>query len=190
LLVFDSLIHSQENVEFCCFRCCKKIAIFQSCESGVTGGLAIVTGQIVSEPFVDTFIDQNAHLGAGEEKVFRFFESSDCGFARNGGKSFQKVFDCFSAFEVIEKRLDRNARSTKDGSSAEDVGIFDDNSHERIVPRAIAGHARETEKGERLVVVEEKRDFSLRKPTASRERRGKKKRRLASFEMTVCGLVG
>jgi len=31
---------------------------------------------------------------------------------------------------------------------------------------------------------EEKRDSSLRKPTASQERGGKKKRRLASFGMT------
>ncbi len=33
--------------------------------------------------------------------------------------------------------------------------------------------------------VEEKRDFSLRKPTASQERSGKKKHRLAPFEMTA-----
>jgi hypothetical protein len=68
--------------------------------------------------------------------VFRFFESSDCGFARDGGKSFQKIFECFSAFEVIEKRLDGYARSAKNGSSAEDFGIFDDDSHEEIVSRA------------------------------------------------------
>lgn len=191
MLVFDPLIHGQEDIESCRFRCCEKIAIFQSGESGVTGCLAIVTGQIVSESLVDTFIDQNAHLGASEEKVFRFFESSDCGFARDGGKSFQKVFDSFSAFEVIEKRLDGNARSAKDGSSAEDFWIFDDDSHKRIVSRAIAGHARETEKGERLVVEgeekrkERRRVFSLRKPTASWERGGRKNYRLASFEMTV-----
>ena len=32
---------------------------------------------------------------------------------------------------------------------------------------------------------ERRRDFSLRKPTASQERGGKKEYRLASFEMTV-----
>jgi len=35
--------------------------------------------------------------------------------------------------------------------------------------------------------VGSKRDFSLRKPTASQERGGRKKRRLAAFEMTVMG---
>jgi hypothetical protein len=34
---------------------------------------------------------------------------------------------------------------------------------------------------------EEKRDFSLRKPTLSQERKRKKKRRLAPFEMTGKG---
>jgi hypothetical protein len=33
--------------------------------------------------------------------------------------------------------------------------------------------------------MEAQRDFSLRKPTNSQERVGKKKRRLAPFEMTV-----
>jgi hypothetical protein len=33
-----------------------------------------------------------------------------------------------------------------------------------------------------------KRDSSLRKPTASQERSGKKKRRLAPFGMTGCGV--
>jgi len=36
--------------------------------------------------------------------------------------------------------------------------------------------------------IEEKRDFSLRKPTTSQERGGKKRRRLAPFEMTVAVL--
>jgi hypothetical protein len=36
--------------------------------------------------------------------------------------------------------------------------------------------------------VQEKRDFSLRKPTDSQERIGKKKGRLAPFEMTVWGV--
>jgi len=66
----------------------------------------------------DNGAEATVWLEARDEKLFRFFESSDCGFARDGGKSFQKVFDCFSAFEVIEKRLDGNARSAKDGSSA------------------------------------------------------------------------
>jgi hypothetical protein len=62
--------------------------------------------------------DQNAHLGAREEKVFCFFESGDGRFARDGGESFQEVIDSFTAFEVIEKRLDGNTRPAKDGSSA------------------------------------------------------------------------
>jgi hypothetical protein len=85
---------------------------------GATGGLAIVTWQMVPESLVDTFINQNAHLGACEEKLFRFFECSDCEFTRDCGKSIQKVFECFSAFEVIEKRLEGYARSAKNGGSA------------------------------------------------------------------------
>jgi hypothetical protein len=36
LLVFHTLIHGKENVEFGCLRRCKKLAIFQSSQSSVT----------------------------------------------------------------------------------------------------------------------------------------------------------
>jgi len=73
--------------------------------------------------------------------VFRFFESGDGRFSRDCGKSLEKIFESFSASEVIEKRLDGYARSAKNGSSAENTGIFCDDSHARVVSRAIVGHA-------------------------------------------------
>jgi DNA-binding transcriptional regulator/RsmH inhibitor MraZ len=45
-------------------------------------------------------------LGTREQKVFCFLESGDSEIARDGRKSFQKVFERFSAFEVTEKSLD------------------------------------------------------------------------------------
>jgi hypothetical protein len=68
--------------------------------------------------------------------VFCFFESSDGRFTRDGRKSLQKVFECFSALQVVEQRLDGHAGSTKHRSSAKNVRIFDDDSHEMIVSRA------------------------------------------------------
>ena len=87
LLVFDTLIHGEEDVKSACFRCRKKVAILQPCESSVTGSLAIVTGQIIPESLIDTFVDQNAHLGTCEQKVLRFFECSEGQFTRDRRKS-------------------------------------------------------------------------------------------------------
>jgi len=58
LLVFDALIHGEENVEVAGFRSGKKVAVLQSRESGVTGRLAMVTGQGVAESLIDTLVDQ------------------------------------------------------------------------------------------------------------------------------------
>ena len=69
--------------------------------------------------------------------MFGFFKSSDGGLTRDGGKSIQKVFECFSALQVVEERLDGHARSAKHRSSAKNIRVFDDDSHERIVSRAI-----------------------------------------------------
>jgi hypothetical protein len=87
LLVFDTLIHGKENVEFGCFRGDKEVAILQSSESGATGRLAIVTGQLIPESLVDALLNQNAHLGTRKQEVLCFFEGSDSRFARGGRKS-------------------------------------------------------------------------------------------------------
>ena len=65
-----------------------------------------MTGQRVPESLIDTLVDQDAHLGTCEQEVFCFFERSDGRFTRDGGKTLQKVFECFSAFQVVEQRLD------------------------------------------------------------------------------------
>jgi len=39
------------------------------------------------ESFIDTFVDQNAHLSTCEQKLFCFFERSDGRFTRDGRKS-------------------------------------------------------------------------------------------------------
>jgi hypothetical protein len=96
-----------------------------------------VIGKRVAESLIDTFFDQNAHLGTSKQEVFCFFESGDGHFTRDGRKSLQKVFECFSAFQVVEERLDGNAGSAKHRSSAKNLRVFDDDAHERIVPRRI-----------------------------------------------------
>ncbi len=77
LLVFDALVHGEENVKFGGFRCRKKFAVLETCESSVTRGLAIVVREIIPESLINTFIEQNSHLGAGEQEVLRFFEGGD-----------------------------------------------------------------------------------------------------------------
>src|SRR5260370_67217 len=141
LLVFDTLVHGKEDIEFACFRSGKKVAVLQSRESSVTGRLAMVTGQRVAESLIDTLVDQNAHLGTREQKLFCFFESSDGHLPRDGRKALQKVFERFSALQIVEQRLDRHACSAKHRSSAKNVRIFDNHSHEMIVSRAIVAGA-------------------------------------------------
>jgi hypothetical protein len=75
-------------------------------------------------------------LRARKQELFCFFQGSYSGFARDCGKSFQKVFECLSAFKVIEQDLDGHPSSSKDTCSAEKIGVFHDNSHEAMVSRA------------------------------------------------------
>src|SRR5215831_6967993 len=135
LLVLDALVHSEEDFKSGSFCRRKQVTVFQSSHSSIAGGLAIVTGEGVPESLIDAFIDQDSHLWTCEQEVFRFFESSNGRFTGHGGKSFQKILNRLSAFQVVKESLDRHAGSTKHWSSAKNVRVFDDNVHAEIVAR-------------------------------------------------------
>lgn len=71
--------------------------------------------------------------------MFCFFESRDSSFTRHGRKPLEKVFECFSTFQIIEESLDGDSRSAEHRGSAQDIGVFDDDSHEGIVTRGAGG---------------------------------------------------
>jgi len=75
-----------------------------------------------SRSFASTLllIRSNAHLWTCEQEAFCFFERSYGRFTRDGRKSLEKVFECPSAFQVVEQRLDRHSRSAKN------IPVFDD----------------------------------------------------------------
>ena len=141
MLIFDALINGEKDAKSGCFRRCEQFTILQASQSSETGGLAIVTDEKFPESLVDTFVDQNAHLRTCEQKLLRFFERSDGHFTRDGRKPLQKIFECFSTFQVVEHRLDRHASPPEHRSSPENVAIFNDDSHGKIVPRALAAQA-------------------------------------------------
>jgi hypothetical protein len=67
--------------------------------------------------------------------VFCFLEGGDSGFTRHGGKPREKLFERLSALQIIEESLDWDSRSTKHRSSAKNIRVFGDDSHETIVSR-------------------------------------------------------
>src|SRR2546428_4186583 len=72
--------------------------------------------------------------------MFCFFESSDSGFTRYGGKPLEKLFERLSSLQIVEESLDWHSRSTKHRSSAKNIPVFDDDSHEAIVSWRV-GHS-------------------------------------------------
>ncbi len=57
LLVFDTLIHGEKNVEFGCLCGLEKVAILKPYQSRVAGCFTVVTGERIAESFVDAFVD-------------------------------------------------------------------------------------------------------------------------------------
>jgi RNase_H superfamily len=76
-------------------------------------------------------------LGTCEQKMLCFFQCSDGRITRDGRKALQKVFECFSPFQVVEQGLDRHSRAAKHRSSAKNGPIFYYDFHHMIIPRAL-----------------------------------------------------
>jgi hypothetical protein len=110
--------------------------------------LAIVTTEVNPESFINTFVEQNTHLGTGEEKLLRFFEGGDGRLASDCGKPLQELFESFSALEEIEKALDGYSGPAKNRGSAKNVGIFDDHVHDLVVTRGANRGRRRGENGQ------------------------------------------
>jgi hypothetical protein len=104
----------------------------------------MVTWQRVPESLIDPFVDQNAHLVTCKQKMLCFFQCSDGRITRDGRKALQKVFECFSPFQVVEQGLDRHSRAAKHRSSAKNGPIFyyDFHSTTRVGPNPGGGQRR------------------------------------------------
>ncbi|HWZ97099.1 MAG TPA: hypothetical protein VN025_04995 [Candidatus Dormibacteraeota bacterium] len=62
LLILDSLIDGEKDIELGHFRRFEEFAILETGEASVTSGLASMIWKEVPKPFIDTFVNQNAHL--------------------------------------------------------------------------------------------------------------------------------
>jgi hypothetical protein len=87
LLVFNTVIHGKQDIEFGRFRSSEKFSILQASQSSITSCLAIVRRQGVPESLIDVFVEEDAHLRTREQEVFSFFECGEGRFARDGRKS-------------------------------------------------------------------------------------------------------
>jgi hypothetical protein len=67
--------------------------------------------------------------------VLCFLESGDSSFTRHSGKTLKKVFECFSAFEIVKESLDGDSGSAEHGRAAKNIGVFNDNPHKGILSR-------------------------------------------------------
>jgi hypothetical protein len=129
LLVLNASIYSQENSEACRFRGCKKRPIFQASKTSETGRLAIVVCKGSSQRLVNAFVKQNAHSKTSQQEFFCLLEGGDRRFASDGGETFKEFFEGVACLEIIEEGPKGNPCAAKDGCSAHDFWIFDDDVH-------------------------------------------------------------
>jgi hypothetical protein len=82
-----------------------------------------------AQVLVDAFVGPAGASGSRQRQSFGFLEGLDGQFAAYCGKSLQKVLQGFSALDIVEERLNRNARTPEDRRSVHDLGIDCQNTH-------------------------------------------------------------
>jgi hypothetical protein len=65
LLVFESPINGEDNIEFRSLGRRQKLTVFRSGKASISGGLTVMIGEIVTQSFVHTLIKENPHSGLG-----------------------------------------------------------------------------------------------------------------------------
>jgi hypothetical protein len=74
LLVLHIAVHGNQDFEPQSFRSGKKLAVGHSFEPRVPASPTIVTGYMVPQRFVNAFVEQDAHLMTGEQRLFGFLD--------------------------------------------------------------------------------------------------------------------
>lgn len=83
----------------------------------------MVTGKITFQPPVEILIEQDSQSGRLKDFVFKFFEQSDHLLTPDTWKSFQKIIDGITGFQVIKQTPNGNACADKDRRAVTDVWI-------------------------------------------------------------------
>ena len=82
-----------------------------------------MAGKFPRQILGQTFVEQDAHSGGGEQFFAGLFEKGDGLRTRDGGVLFQKLVDRIAALDVIQQRPHRNPRAREARFAAHDFRI-------------------------------------------------------------------
>lgn len=108
LLVRQISVHRHENLKI--LRCAfEQFTVFKTGPTDEWNGFHDVSRQIASKSPIKIFIEKNFQSGGLKNLLFRFLQNGNDLFPLDAWKSFQKIIDRISGFQVIEKALHRHA---------------------------------------------------------------------------------
>jgi len=111
-----SVEKARVRVTFEVFPLFQERAVFDSTPTHLLRGNGVVPGQGASQPPVEAFVYQNAHRSDGfENGALACFDDGDGLLAFDRGEGVQKVFDGFSALQVINQVWSGTRVPTKTG---------------------------------------------------------------------------
>jgi hypothetical protein len=127
-LLRQSLVHRQEHIELAGVGDeAEELAVADAGPPSLRHGFDPVAGEFTRQILGQTFVEQEAHSGSGEQAFAGLFEKGHGLLARNRGVLVQKRVERLATFEVIEQRPDGNTRARKARLAAHDFRVSHDN---------------------------------------------------------------
>jgi hypothetical protein len=121
------LIHGNQYFKTCLLRSRDQFTVCETLKTCEAARLALVICELMTERLVDTLVQQETHSAAGEQSLFRFFESLQSHFPSDCRKSLQKSLEAMAGLQVFEECAHENSSASKRGFARHDFGISNDN---------------------------------------------------------------
>jgi hypothetical protein len=125
LLVFESTIDGQDDVEFCSLGRGQKLTILKSSKTSVSGCLTIMSRKVLSQSLAHALIEQNPHSYLGGQELSSLLQRGYGHLARNGWVIHKELFERVPSLQRVKEQLKGHARPAKHRRSTQNLRIFD-----------------------------------------------------------------
>lgn len=131
ILLRKPFIHSQEHIKFAGVGDePKESAVTDAGPTGLGNGFDSVAGKFTRQILGQTFVEQEAHSGGGDQAFAGSFEKGHGLIAQDCGILLQKLVERLAAFDVIQQRPHWNTSAGKARLATHDFRI---NHHDGIL---------------------------------------------------------
>ena len=85
----------------------QRLTVGHALETDAAASLSVMTDYAEAQCLVNALVEKDAHLPAGEQRLFRSLNGVERHLPAHRGETFQKAFHAVAGFNIVEQRADQ-----------------------------------------------------------------------------------